>query len=124
MAKQFVLALGIVLAVIGVLGFIPALTPDEQLLGVFAVSAGHSVVLLLAGLVGIVASLAGKGHARSYAQVFGVVFGIIAILGFLGGSTEILGFITVNPADNYLHLAIALASLYVGFAPETRRSRA
>ena len=123
MVKNFVLALGAVFVLIGVLGFVPALTPNDQLLGIFAVDTVHNVVHLVSGLVAFGAVLAGS--ARLYAQVFGVVYGLVTVLGFLGGDgTEILGLFHVNTADNFLHVAIALSALYVGFTPEKRGSRA
>lgn len=124
MVKKFVLALGAVFVLIGILGFIPAVTPNDQLFYLFEVDATHNVVHLLSGIVALAAVAAGGGYVRLYAQVFGLVYGLVAVLGFLGGDgTSVLGFLHVNTADNFLHLAISLSLLYAGYMPESRRSR-
>lgn len=123
MVKKFVLVLGAAFVLTGILGFIPALTPNGQLLSLFEVDTVQNIVHLLSGVVAIAAALG--GYARLSAQAFGVVYGVVAVLGFLGGAgSEILGLFPVNTAGNFLHLAIALAALYAGFTPEPRRSHA
>jgi hypothetical protein len=55
-----------------------------------------------------------------YFQVFGVVYGLVTVVGFLQGDT-VLGLIGVNMADNVLHLAIAAVALYAGFGMKEDR---
>jgi hypothetical protein len=50
-------------------------------------------------------------------QGLGVVYGLVAVLGFFYGSEPILGILANNRADAWLHLGIAAVSLYLGFAP-------
>ncbi|MEX2043316.1 MAG: DUF4383 domain-containing protein [Patescibacteria group bacterium] len=123
MVRKFILALGAFFVLIGILGFIPAATPNDQLLGTFTASTVLSVVYLLSGAVLLAAALG--GYAQVAAQAFGIAYGTVATLGFAGGAdAEIFGFLHVNTADNFLHLAIALSALYAGFTPETRRTSA
>ncbi|MBI2610595.1 DUF4383 domain-containing protein [Candidatus Kaiserbacteria bacterium] len=104
---------GIVFLAIGVLGFVPALTPDGHLLGIFMVDPLHNVVHLLSGALALGAVLAGN-YARLYFQVFGVVYAVVAVVGFLQGDT-VLGLIATNTADHLLHLVIAAVALWAGF---------
>lgn len=125
MAKTFANVLGAVFVLIGVLGFIHALTPDDKLLGIFAVSTAHNLVHLVSGVVALAAANSGENYARLYAKVFGVVYALVTVLGFIGGpGTKVIGFINVNQADNVLHLLIAAAALYVGFSVATPRRAA
>jgi hypothetical protein len=111
--------LGAVLALVGVLGFILPLAPDGNLLGIFAIDPLHNVVHLLSGIVGLAAGFAaGSRYARMYALVFGLVYALVTVVGFIMG-TSVLGLITVNVADNFLHLLIAISALGVYFASST-----
>lgn len=118
MLKKAVTLVGVVFVLIGVLGFIPALTPDDKLIGIFAVDGLHNIVHLASGLVALAAAGAGSAASRTYFQIFGVVYAVVTVLGFLQGNT-VLGLLTVNLADNFLHLVLAAAFLYLGFAYRT-----
>jgi Domain of unknown function (DUF4383) len=118
--KTYALILGAVLTAIGILGFIPGVAPDGNLLGIFAIDGVHNVVHLLSGIVGLAAGLSPYArYARWYALAFGIVYGLVTIIGFLQGDT-VLGLFRINGADNILHLVIAVASLAVYFAAENR----
>ena len=122
MAKKYVTVLGIILVAIGVLGFVSPLTPNGNLLGIFAVSTNHDLFYLVSGIVALVAVAGGEDYARLYAKVFGVIFGLVTVLGFMVGEGEVFSVINVNQADNVLHLAIAASALYVGFAGEGKKA--
>ena len=104
---------GIVFLAVGVLGFVPGITANGHLLGIFEVDALHNIIHLASGLAAVAAAW-GMYSPRTYFQVFGVVYGLVTVVGFVQGDT-VLGLIPVNMADNVLHLAIAAAALYIGF---------
>lgn len=114
MIKKFALYFGIVLTAVGILGFVPGVTNGEMLLGIFHVDAVHNIIHLATGILGILVGTAWASHASLYFKVFGVVYAIVAVAGFVQGTT-VLNVIGVNMADNVLHVAIAVAALYVGF---------
>lgn len=109
LAKVF----GVVFLLIGVLGFVPGITSDGLLLGIFEVDALHNIIHIITGGVALWASMTSTKAAKLYFQVFGVVYALVAVLGFLSGS--FLGMMTVNGADNVLHVVIAAVALYAGF---------
>lgn len=112
--KTFAWGFGIVFVLIGLLGFVPALNPGGLLLGIFQVNGFHNIVHILSGVVAVVAALGGAYYAKWYFIVFGVVYALVTVLGFLTGN-GLFGLIPVNMADNLLHLVIAGSSLYLGF---------
>ena len=123
-AKLYAQVLGIVLTAVGILGFIPALAPDGNLLGIFAINSAHNVVHLLSGIVGLAAGFLGTGqYARWYAGVFGAVYALVTVVGFIQVTT-VLGIIPVNLPDNLLHTAIAIVSLGVFFFSGSGRKAA
>ena len=118
MAKSMAVLFGIVFLVVGILGFVPAVTKDQMLLGIFHVNAAHNCVHLLSGVVALICGMMGVGAARMYFKLFGLVYAAVAVLGFLNpGDTMLLGLISNNMADTWLHVAIAAVSLLLGFMP-------
>ena len=100
--------LGIVLLVVGIAGFFV----DGQLL-MFQVDTVHNAVHILSGLIGIAVS-GSYSSSRLYLIIFGLVYGLVTVLGFATGG-DILGLFSVNMEDNYLHAAISALCLIVGF---------
>ena len=125
MLKTVATIFGIVFLIIGVLGFIPAAAPNGMLLGIFHVNDLHNVVHLLTGAIALIAGWTGTHASRLYFQVFGIVYAIVAILGFFQGRSAVLGVLANNIADAWLHTVIALVALYFGFVwSEERRTSA
>lgn len=120
MLKKAALVWGVVFVLVGIAGFIPGITSTDDmgmkvLLGLFMVNGIHNIVHLLTGAAAL-ASANSEKTARLYFQIFGVVYGLVTIIGFIVGSGHyVLGLIPVNTADNFLHLAIMLVTLYLGF---------
>ena len=123
MAKTLALLFGVVFLLIGILGFVPSVTPNEMLLNIFHVNAAHNAVHLLTGVVALLACIAGVGASKIFFKIFGVVYGLVAVLGFVVGDGMLLGFISNNMADTWLHVGIAVVSLIVGFAPSGEAAR-
>ena len=117
MAKTLALLFGVVFLLIGILGFVPAVAPNEMLLNIFHVNAAHNAVHLLTGVIALVAGMAGVGASKTFFKIFGVVYGLVAVLGFVVGDGMLLGLISNNAADTWLHVGIAVVSLIIGFAP-------
>ena len=118
MAKTMAVLFGIVFLLVGILGFVPAVTKDEMLLGIFHVNTAHNVVHLLSGAVALFAGLTSVGASRVYFKIFGLVYAAVAVMGFLNpGDTMLLGLISNNMAVTWLHVGIAAVSLLLGFMP-------
>lgn len=122
MAKTLALLFGVIFLVVGALGFVPAATHDvdgmPMLLGIFHVNFAHNVVHLASGAVFLLCGMAGAGAARAFFKIFGLVYALVAALGFVpSNATSIMGLISNNPADTWLHVGLALVMLIIGFAP-------
>jgi uncharacterized protein DUF4383 len=63
-------------------------------------------------------------YARTYFRVFGVVYALVAVLGFYVGNGMLLGLISNNMPDTWLHVAIAVVALALGFAVKDEGSGA
>jgi hypothetical protein len=122
-AQWYCLLVGLSLLLAGALGFLADASfdigtgadgdrlgdADGQLQGDgflgFEVNAWHNIVHLLSGLV-LLAAFRRRGAAKAVALGFGLVYGLVAIIGLIDGS-DVLGIIPVNGADNVLHIALS-----------------
>ena len=114
------LILGIVLIVVGILGFIP--NPLVSPTGLFVVNTLHNIVHLASGaviLAGVYSFGAGLGL-----KIIGVVYAIVAILGLIMGGDMLFG-VAMNTNDHWLHVVLAVVILLAGFAlPDDRTTPA
>ena len=120
MAKTLGILFGIVFLAIGILGFVPGVTTTgadgmPMLLNIFMVNTAHSAVHIASGIVFLLASMAGAGPARLWFKIFGLVYAVVAILGFMTPNGLLLGLISNNPADTWLHVVLAVLMLAIGF---------
>jgi hypothetical protein len=119
-AQLYCLLFGAVLTLVAVLGFGVdhsfATGHDMEggkILGVFEVNGWHNVVHLASGL-GALWFGRGISGARTFAFVIGAVYAVVTIMGLATGEYGPLHIMVMNPADNFLHLAIGAAGLLAG----------
>jgi len=67
----------------------------------------------------LLAAAAVPRSARIAALLFGAVYGVVAVWGFIDGNT-VFALLPVNTADNVLHAALAGLGLLAGVASEAR----
>lgn len=110
MAKLYAQVVGVVLLVLGVAGFV-----TKSLLGV-ETTAVHNLIHLISGGWGAYAGFAnGLGGPKTFAQVFGVIYTVVGVLGFVSaGTLSSLG-VHVNSTYNIIHIAVGLWGVWAGF---------
>ena len=113
--KRLAMIFGVLYLIAGIAGFVPALCPDGKLFGLFAVDAMHNVVHIASGVAAIAMASAGELWARNFFRIFGVVYGLVTLMGFFASRDGMVLGMAMNMADNFLHLAISAVSLYLGF---------
>jgi hypothetical protein len=121
-ARVFALIFGAIYVIVGVIGFIRPLTDapadgiivtgTANLLGIFAVNWLHNLVHILVGVLGLAAA-ARTPSARTYAQVIGIAYAALFVIGLF--TADFLGILPLNMPDTILHLVSAVVALIVGF---------
>jgi len=111
-AKTAGIVIGAVFVAVGILGFIP--NPLVSSTGLFAVNTAHNLIHVLSGAAILACALTGVATSLSL-QIFGAVYALVAILGFISRDSLLLGFIRVNHADHWLHVLLAVVILAAGF---------
>ncbi len=108
------LVFGVVFLLIGILGFVMGSTnmTPQPMLGLFHVNIVHNIVHLAFGVWALIAA---KSHktAESYAQIAGVVYLVLALLGFFAPSG--FGIVPLGNHNIWLHAAFGLVLIYFGF---------
>ena len=115
MVKTAAILFGLVFLLVGILGFVPSITKDEMLLGIFHVNFAHNIVHLASGAVFLLCGMSGPGPSRTFFKIFGIVYALVAALGFYYGDQPILGIVSNNMADVWLHVVLAVVMLFLGF---------
>ena len=115
-AQTFALVFGGVYVLVGILGFFM-----DPILGIFEVNLLHNVAHLAVGGLFLAGSRTPQ-MAKQVSLIIGVVYGLLAILGFIGVLVEDL--LDANMADHFLHLATAAVALYFGTAGGTQPAAA
>ena len=114
MAKKLALVFGIVFILVGILGIVGS--PIVGATGIFETNSLHDIVHLLVGIVLVAVAVMAPASSAMWLKIFGVVYLVIAVLGFLlvpsGG--ELLGLVHTNMADHVLHVVLAVALFLAG----------
>jgi hypothetical protein len=111
--------LGVVFVAVGLLGFIPNPLVYED--GFFHVNAAHNFVHLISGALLLVSPY--FGFPVLMIRTLAIIYTAIAVFGFIAPNVaELGGVIAMNMADHWLHAAIAVVLLAVGFTKPMERS--
>jgi hypothetical protein len=115
MAKRICTILGVVFILVGLAGFaLPGLLGAH-------LSLLHNVVHLLSGAVALYLGLKGsEGAARTFCRVFGIVYLLLGVAGFLLGSGDgkewtVLPGLMLGTIDHIIHVALGIVFLIGGF---------
>ena len=114
--------LGAIYTLVGLAGF--ALNSDfgdkntdERVLGIFEINGLHNVVHLLIGIALLAAARAGYRAARSANMAVGATYLLVGIIGlFIANDTSDANILSLNSADNVLHIGTALVLLAVALS--------
>ena len=108
--KTFALILGVVLLLVGVLGFIDnPLVGDD---GLFGTNPMQNVLHLIAGAFGVYVGT--KGMGPGFNMTIGWIGIVLGVLGFIGPIADLFAsLLNINTAITVLHLAIGVVCLIV-----------
>jgi hypothetical protein len=127
-AQLLALAIGAVYTLIGILGFFItgfenfAAETNKTLLG-FEINPLHNLVHLAIGLAGL-ALWRRLDTARTYGWLLAAGYGLAFLYGLFAAGNSDINFLSLNGADNILHLLSAAAGLAIALWPANRTARA
>jgi len=111
--------IGWIFIIVGIMGFFATGTSMDanvetapRLFGLFPLNLLHNFVHLGFGIWGIAAARAWSS-AKTYCQVAGVIYLVLAVLGFITPSG--FGIIPIGSHDIWLHAGLGIVLTYFGF---------
>lgn len=102
---------GTALILLGIFGFIPGITVDNMVFGIFMVDAVHNLVHMIVGLIMISAAIWTNRFTIYLIVLIGIAFLGLTAFGFF--TPKGLG--SFNLYDDFLHLVIAAFALFQGW---------
>jgi len=135
--RYFALIIGLVYALVGILGFFPGMrhdlpagTPDLAvdsqyglLLGIFPINILHNIVHLVIGVWGI-AAYSAYSSAKVFSKGLAIIYGLLAIMGLLPGLNTLFGLVPLYGDDVWLHAGTAIVAAYFGWGTPDRERTA
>ena len=123
-SQLLALAIGVIYTLVGLTGFFItgfesfAAETDKTLLG-FEINPLHNIVHLAIGLAGL-ALWRRLDTARAYGWLLAAGYGLTFLYGLFAAGNSDINFLSINGADNVLHLLSAAAGLAIALWPATR----
>lgn len=118
MSKTYSQVVGVVLILLGIIG----LFQSPRLLGLNS-DLAEDLIHILAGAIALYAGFGTRsdGPAIQYARIFGPVYLLLGILGFV--FPELFGLLPNDllVLDNIVHLALGAAGIFAGYMGSDRR---
>lgn len=114
MVRFIASALGILLIVVAVLGFMPEFNQSGKLLGIFAITSISNIMHLVTGVIALMCGLKSSKASVFFFIAVGVIYGATAILGFYDNTMALFRFLASDGANNWFHAIIAAVALYLG----------
>ena len=112
-SQLLALAIGAVYTLVGILGF---------LVTGFEINPLHNLVHLAIGLAGL-ALWRRLDTARTYGWLLAAGYGLAFLYGLFAAGNSDINFLSINGADNGLHLVSAAAGLAIALWPARRTAR-
>lgn len=113
--KTYAVIYGVLFLLLGLLGFVPFLTPDSHLFGFIRVNVLHNIIYLMIGVLGILAAFKNV-YSRWYFKIAGFTLIFLALLGLMFGSHLLL--MPLSIGGNLFNLVMGAFAIYLGFGKE------
>lgn len=115
MFRSFLFLYGLIFLVLGIFGFIPACLTDQLLWNVFNVNPFLNIIHILAGVCAGLVFFLRKNIIRIYFRCAGIIFIVLALLGFIYDVNPILTIFPSNSANALFHMIMGILGLSAGF---------
>lgn len=123
-AKSAALLIGIVFIAVGLLGFVNNPIVGDSQDAIFHADTVHNMVHIISGALFVLIAISAPAFAGTFLIVFGLVYLVIGLVGLANigseGMGEVFGFLHVNGADNYLHIALGIVIALLGLITRRR----
>lgn len=113
--RIFAFIYAIVFLAMGIGGFIPGAVTEGLFLKVFQVNGWLNGLHIATGVYALIVAFSKENAARNFFRIIGVVYAVMAILGFIFESREMYRFFASNGPDTWFHVIFSIAALILGY---------
>jgi len=122
--KSAAVLVGLIFIVVGILGYVDNPIVGDSPDAIFHADSTHNMVHIISGAVFLLIAILAPSLTRTFMIIFGLVYLGLGIMGMVntgeGGMVELLGFLHVNNADNYLHIGLGVVILLLALTTQRR----
>lgn len=111
-ARSAAILFGVVFVLVGILGYVP--NPIVGPNAIFVTNGTHNLIHIVSGIVLLAGAYSSLGPSLAL-KIIGIVYGLVAVLGFAMMNDMMLGMVAMNAADRWLHVVLAAVILIAGF---------
>jgi len=116
--KTAAIIIGLIFVAVGLLGFVSNPIIGDSANAIFHTDKVHNIVHIVSGALFLLVALTAPSSAGFYLKIFGIVYLGLGLYGLftmgMDESKELLGFLHVNKADNYLHIGLGIVIFLAG----------
>ena len=116
--KTAAIVIGLAFLAVGLLGFVSNPIVGDSPDAIFHADKVHNIVHIVSGALFLLIAIAAPASASAFLKIFGIVYLGLGIYGMatMGSAEmkELLGFLHVNKADNYLHIGLGIVIFLAG----------
>lgn len=121
LAGTFLVALGVLTLVLNGLQWGSTSNPEEFL--IWKANGWSTILWMAMGAFGVLSSLR-VDAARTYGMLAAVVFGVLAVWGFIDGGFGTMGLFAIGTTGNITHAVLAALGAVTAMMPERLQRRA
>lgn len=122
LARWWLQLVGVILVVVGVLGFFP--NPLVGPTGLVATDSMQNIVHILTGALALALVTVVKTDVGTAALAFGALYGLVFVVTIISPTLFGLFAVPVNVVDHVIHLGVAVVSLALGYMARGRMALA
>jgi len=117
-SKTAAIIIGLLFLAVGALGFVSNPIVGESETAIFHADKVHNIVHLVSGFLFLLVALAMPANIGAFCKLFGIIYFGLGVYGLIKfgteGMGELLGFLHVNGADNFLHIGLGIIIFIAG----------
>lgn len=122
LARSWLLFTGVVLIVVGVVGFVP--NPLVGTTGLVATDNVHNIIHVLTGALALGLVYGMAADIGMAAILFGALYAAVFVITLISPTLFGIFSVAVNPIDHLIHIGVAVVSLALGYMARGRRTLA
>lgn len=111
--RAFAFIFGIVFLTMGVLGLA---IPDNPWISLFHFNFAFNALHIVSGIIALVVGFLNRFALRLFFQMSGVLYSILAVLGFVYGDKGISGLFSSSIQGIWFHVIVATSALILGYS--------